>query len=187
MPYLAPQFLNSLNQLTPATIGLIMFPAAIASALLGKKGGRLADSKGNSVLVYTAVSLLFICFISLSTFVGASPYLILFLLIFGNVGQTFMQIAMSNTISRTLSKDQIGVGMGLLSLLNFIAGAITTSILGKTLDSSSSFHLNPVVSNVQVFNFSNIFTVLALIALVTMGLYALQFRRGARGNRPAVE
>lgn len=89
-----------------------------------------------------------------------------------------MQIAMSNTISRTLSKDQIGVGMGLLSLLNFIAGAITTSILGKTLDSSSSFHLNPVVSNVRVFNFSNIFTVLALIALVTMGLYALQFRRG---------
>lgn len=98
-----------------------------------------------------------------------------------------MQIAMSNTISRTLSKDQIGVGMGLLSLLNFIAGAITTSILGKTLDSSSSFHLNPVVSNVQVFNFSNIFTVLALIALVTMGLYALQFRRGPRGNTPAVE
>jgi DHA2 family metal-tetracycline-proton antiporter-like MFS transporter len=187
LPYLAPQFLNSLNQLTPAIIGLVMFPAAIASALLGKRGGRLADSKGNSFLVYTAVSLLFICFISLSTFVGASPYLILFLLIFGNVGQTFMQIAMSNTISRTLSKDQIGVGMGLLSLLNFIAGAITTSILGKTLDSSSSFHLNPVVSNVQVFNFSNIFTVLALIALVTMGLYALQFRGGSRRNTPAVE
>jgi hypothetical protein len=77
LPYLAPQFLNSLNQLTPVAIGLIMFPAAIAS--------------------------------------------------------------------------------------------------------------NPVVSNVQVFNFSNIFTVLALIALVTMGLYALQFQRGSRRNTPAVE
>lgn len=55
LPYLAPQFLNSLNQLTPAIIGLVMFPAAIASALLGKRGGvwRIAkEIRFSSIQLY---------------------------------------------------------------------------------------------------------------------------------------
>ena len=45
-----------------------------------------------------------------------------------------MQISMSNTISQTLSKEETGVGMGLLSMINFISGAMAMSVVGKLLD-----------------------------------------------------
>ncbi|MFM9278284.1 MFS transporter [Paenibacillus jiagnxiensis] len=183
LPFLAPQFLNGVNQLSPAMIGLIMFPAAISSAFMGRQGGKLADERGNSFLVYTAVGLILICFITLSIFVGLSPYLIMFLLIFGNLGQTFLQIAMSNTISQTLAKDQVGVGMGLFSLLNFIAGAVTTSVIGKMLDvGTSSFHLNPFALKDNAYVYSNIFSVLAVLALMIMVLYTLQSRISSPGG-----
>lgn len=177
MPFVTPQFLAGLNQLSPAIIGFVMFPAAITSALMGRRGGRLADEKGNSFLVYLAISLSFTCFILLSVFVGLSPYLIVFLLIFGNIGQTFMQIAMSNTISRTLAKEQIGVGMGLMSLLNFISGAMTTSIIGKMLDlKQTAVHFNPFAIHNGAYLYSNIFFSLAILAAIIVGLYYLLFR-----------
>lgn len=176
LPFMTPQFLTKVNHLSPAVIGLIMFPAALSSALMGRKGGKLADKKGNLLLVHTATSLLFACYILLSSFVGTSPLLIMIFLIFGNLGQTFMSIAMSNTISRTLTKEQIGVGMGLFSMLNFISGATATSLIGKILDyNKTEFHFNPIISNKAVFIYSNIFFVLAFLIIVVAFLYSKQF------------
>ncbi len=91
----------------------------------------LDDEKGNPILVYTAAALLIIGFICLSSVVGMSPVFIAIFLIFGVVGQSFMQIAMSNTVSRTLSKEHIGVGMGLFSMVTFISSAASTAAIGK--------------------------------------------------------
>ncbi|WP_159883628.1 MFS transporter [Paenibacillus puerhi] len=171
-----PQLLATINHVSPAVIGFLMFPAAISSALLGRKGGKLADERGNSYLVYTASSLLLLCFLSLSTVAGLSPYLVALFLIFGFVGQTFMQIAMSNTVSRTLAKDQTGIGMGLFSMLNFIAGASATAVLGKILDlKGASIRFNPFVDGREGILFSNIFLVLALLLALVILLYALLF------------
>ncbi|WP_054028099.1 MFS transporter [Bacillus sp. FJAT-28004] len=176
LTFMTPQFLTALNQLSPGNIGFVLFPAAIASAIMGRKGGRLADERGNFVLVSFATLLIFSCFALLSTFVGVSPYVIAIILIAGNVGQTFMQIAMSNTISRTLSKEETGVGMGLFSMINFISGAIAMSIIGKMLDNgSSSFQLNPVVTNPTGFVYSNIFVVLGILIVAVIVVYRLQF------------
>ncbi|MNZ91175.1 Multidrug resistance protein 3 [compost metagenome] len=181
MPFLTPQFLSGLNQLSPGMIGIIMFPAAITSAFMSRLGGRLADERGNMFLVYTAISLSFTCFALLSIFVGVSPYFILFMLIFGNVGQTFMQIAMSNTISTTLAKDQVGVGMGLMSLLNFISGAMTTSIISKILDNGeSTLQLNPFLVHDGAGIYSNIFVGLAGLAVLIMCFYTASFRSASR-------
>jgi MFS transporter, DHA2 family, metal-tetracycline-proton antiporter len=177
MPFITPQFLSKLNGLSPLSIGFIMFPAALITAFMGKRGGRLADSRGNLFLVLTAAILLFLCFALMSTFVGSTPYLILFLLIFGNVGQTFMQIAMSNTVSRSLAREQAGVGMGLYSMLNFISGATATSLIGKLLDvSSTDVHFNPLAFHTEGFVYSNIFTVLAFMAIMVAGIYYTQFK-----------
>ncbi|WP_051250729.1 MFS transporter [Paenibacillus harenae] len=188
MPFLTPQFLSGLNGLSPAVIGLIMFPAAITSALMGRKGGRLADEKGNSFLIYTSVSLSFFCFVLLSIFVGASPYLILFMLIFGNIGQIFMQIAMSNTISATLAKEQIGVGMGLMSLLSFISGAMTTSVIGKLLDAGqTSIQFNPFAMHEEALIYSNIFFALAFLAVMIACFYFISFSKNSRKSERQVE
>ncbi|MFX3632749.1 MAG: MFS transporter [Candidatus Pristimantibacillus sp.] len=174
--FMTPQYLADLNELTPGSIGLVLFPAAIASAIMGRKGGKLADERGNSSLVWTASLLLLTCFALLSTWVGVSPYFIMIILIAGNVGQTFMQIAMSNTLSRTLSKDQVGVGMGLFSMVNFISGAISMSFIGRLLDNKeTSLHLNPFITNEGASIYSNIFVVMCMLVVVAAVVYRTQF------------
>ncbi|UVI28946.1 MFS transporter [Paenibacillus spongiae] len=174
--FMTPQYLAALNGLSPGSIGLVLFPAAIASAIMGRRGGKLADDKGNSFLLFTASFLMLLCFALISTLIGASPYIIAVILIAGNVGQTFMQITMSNTLSRTLSKDQVGVGMGLFSMVNFISGAISMSFIGKLLDNElTTIRLNPLVTNEAAYIYSNIFLVMCVLTIAIAGLYRLQF------------
>ncbi|PLR76244.1 antiporter [Bacillus sp. V3-13] len=54
IPFITPQLLSNVNHISPTYIGFIMFPGAVASALLGRAGGKLADQKGNSFLFYLA-------------------------------------------------------------------------------------------------------------------------------------
>lgn len=176
LTFMTPLYLAELNDLSPGSIGFVLFPAAIAAAMLGRKGGKLADDRGNGFLMFTASFLMLICYALLSTFVGAVPYMIAIILMAGNVGQTFMQITMSNTISRTLVKEQVGVGMGLFSMLNFISGAISMSIIGKLLDrKQTALHLNPFVANENAYIYSNIFVVMCLIVVTMLWLYRSQF------------
>ncbi|UWG96465.1 MFS transporter [Dehalobacter sp. DCM] len=176
MPFMTPLFLAKVNHLTPALIGLIMFPGALSSALMGRKGGQLADKKGNKLLVYTAASLIFFCYILLSSVVGVSPVFIVFILIFGNLGQTFMSIAMSNTVSQTLAREQVGIGMGLYAMLNFISGATSTSLIGKILDKNiTEFHFNPLIESSAGYIYSNIFFVFAFLIVIVAFLYKKQF------------
>jgi DHA2 family metal-tetracycline-proton antiporter-like MFS transporter len=185
LPFLSPQMLSEVNHLNPGAVGFAMVPAAIASAILGSSGGKLADAKGNSVLFYTASALLFSCFALLSTFAGISPAFIAVFLILGNVGQTFMQIALSNSISRTLPKEQTGIGMGLMSMLGFIAGAVSASIYSKLVDLGADFLWNPANPYRDVSVYSNIYLVLAVLHLSIVTVYYFQFGRAAR-NRNSV-
>jgi len=67
--------------------------------LLGRKAGKLADSPGAPFLFGLASSLLTFGFLLLSTFAGAPPAAVSLFLVFGNVGQMFMQIALTKTVS----------------------------------------------------------------------------------------
>ncbi len=187
MTYITPQYLTALNELPPSSIGFVLTPAALAAAMLGRKGGKLADEHGNFTLVKTASLMLLLCFMLLSIFVGVSPYAIALILILGNLGQTFMSIAMSNTVSRTLTKEQTGVGMGLFSMLNFISGAIAMSLIGKILDNgSTTLRINPFVTNEGAYLYSNIFFVLVLLTLIVWGIYRVQFGAASTLSSSAV-
>ncbi|WP_438445509.1 MFS transporter [Gorillibacterium sp. sgz5001074] len=183
MPFITPQFLSKLNGLSPLATGFAMFPAALVTAIMGRRGGRLADTRGNAFLVTIAAALLFLCFAGLSTAVGAAVLWTSFFLILGNVGQSFMQISMSNAVSRTLPREQTGVGMGFFSMLNFISGATATSLIGKVLDfQSPSLRLNPFVSPEGAYIYSNIFVVLGLLTVAVAVLYHLLFGARARAS-----
>ena len=185
LTFLIPQFLNEINQLSPGQIGFVLFPAALVSAFTGRRGGKLADERGNHFLVSLASLLMLLCFALLSTYIGVSPAIIAVILILGNVGQIFMQVAMSNTISRTLAKEETGVGMGLFSMINFISGAIAMSLIGKMLDTGSAFfHLNPFVKDESTYVYSNILVGLGLLVLVVVIVYRLQFGGFIRKAKP---
>ncbi|MEV5027288.1 MFS transporter [Paenibacillus sp. LPE1-1-1.1] len=181
IPFITPQLLSSANHLSPVLIGMVMLPSALMAALLGRRGGKLADEKGIPFLVYTASALLIIGFICLSSVVGMSPVFIAVFLIFGVLGQSFMQIAMSNTVSRTLSQEHLGVGMGLFTMITFISSAASTAAIGKILDfGTSTFHINPIPHNSSTFVYSNIFLALAFLVVVMAALYYVQFRCAAK-------
>ncbi|CAM3156103.1 MFS transporter [Paenibacillus lupini] len=175
LPFLTPQLLSDINQLEPGWVGFVMVPGACVSAYLGRKVGKLADTKGNSFVYHTASLLLFSCFLLLSLFIGSPAVIIGFIFTLGNVGQMFMQIALSNTISRSIPKDQIGVGMGLMTLCNFLAGAISTGIYGKIMDDGADVSWIPWHSNEASYVFSNLYLVLAIIHVGILLLYRRVF------------
>lgn len=175
LPFLTPQLLAEVHKLSPGLIGFVMVPGAAVSAFLGRKGGKLADVKGNSTLYSLASGLLLLCFFLLFLFAGMPPVLLAAFLIFGNVGQMFMQIALSNTISRTLPQEQAGVGMGLLSMLNFLAGAVSTGVYSKIVDQGASFSLSPLHALPDSYVYSNIYLVLGLTILLAWMMYSIRF------------
>lgn len=186
IPFVIPQFLTQLNHLSPLSIGFAMFPAAVVTAIMGRRGGKLADSRGNAFLMTIAAALLFLCFTGLSVSVGAAVLWTALFLILGNVGQSFMQISMSNAVSRTLPREQTGVGMGFFSMLNFISGATATSLIGKVLDfQSPDFRLNPFVQDAAAYIYSNIFVVLALFTVGVVFLYYMLIGAQAGTRSPS--
>ncbi|SFD72241.1 MFS transporter, DHA2 family, metal-tetracycline-proton antiporter [Paenibacillus catalpae] len=177
LPFLTPQLLSDINQLTPGWVGFVMVPGACVSAYLGRKVGKLADTKGNTFVYHLASLFLFSCFLLLSIFVGSPAVLIGLIFTIGIVGQMFMQIALSNTISQSIPKDQVGVGMGLMTLCNFLAGAVSTGIYGKIMDHGAKASWIPWHTKDASYVFSNLYLILALIHVGILILYRSVFVR----------
>ncbi|KRF07231.1 antiporter [Paenibacillus sp. Soil766] len=186
---LSPLLLTDVQQLPSVWIGFALIPAAVASALFGRKGGKLADAKGNSYVAYIASSLLLACFLLLATFTGSSPLFIALFLLLGNVGQSFIVIAVNNSVSRTLPADQVGVGMGMLSMANFIGQGIAIGLYSKAVDlgSTSMSSWNPLFGHGSGVIFSNIYVVLAGSQLLILGIYYGSFGRNKRQKRGVLQ
>ncbi|WP_066307269.1 MFS transporter [Bacillus sp. FJAT-29814] len=172
--FLTPLFLADVQKLPASLIGFAMVPAAAASAILNRQGGKLADSKGTSYLFFLASSLLILCFFLLSTFIGSSAWFIALFLIMGNVGQSFMMIAMSKSISIPLPKEHAGIGMGLLMMQNFISGSIAIGIYGRAVDIETRSSWNPLLHSSMGTIYSNIFFVLVILHVVILIVYKLR-------------
>ncbi|OAS18522.1 MFS transporter [Paenibacillus oryzisoli] len=179
---LSPLLLTDVQQLPSIWIGFVLVPAAAAAALFGRRGGKLADAKGNSYVAYIASSLLLVCFVLLATFTSSSPLLIAVFLVLGNVGQSFIVIAVNNSVSRTLPADQVGVGMGMLSMANFIGQGIAIGLYSKAVDlgSASISSWNPLFGLGSGVIFSNIYVVLVGSQLIILALYYMSFGRQKR-------
>ncbi len=175
--FLSPLLFANVNDLAPGLIGFSMVPAAVIAATLGLKGGKLADTKGNSYLFYFASLLLVICFFLLSSVVGISVFVIATILIIGNVGQTFIIIALSNVVSSTLYQRDAGVGMGLMATLNFISGGIAATVFSKMVDLGSTVTWNPLHIYENGYVFSNIYLVLFVINILIVALYYYHFHK----------
>lgn len=173
MPFIMPQLLTNISHVTPAFIGFVMFPGAMASALLGRTGGKLADERGSGFLFYLAAAPLLVSFGILSVFPGMPPAYIWIFLILASTGQTFIQVATSNSVSLTLSQEHVGIGMGFLTMMTFIIGAVSTSLIGKVLDWGAPVQLNPLLFHEQAMSYSNAFSLLFTVLVVVVALYSI--------------
>ncbi|MDE5053286.1 MFS transporter [Niallia taxi] len=178
LPYLTPIFLTDVYHINALSSSLIMFPGAALTALLSKRGGVLADKKGPAFLGYVAITFYFICFINLTWTVGKTPYLIIGILVFGYIAQSYFQMSLANMVSRVLSKAETGVGMGLFMLTNFISSSIATTLIGTSITNGKS------ILSLNIFNFTNqaalygdIYLNITLIVVFMFAIYSLTLRK----------
>lgn len=182
LAFLTPTLLSELHGMGDGRAGWVLVPAAVLAAFLSKTGGRTADRKGNSFLFFLASTLYMICFLMMSSFsMGAQIFIALFL-IFGTVGQAFMSISLTKTISLALPKDQSGVGLGLMSMLNFVSGAVFASLYGRMVDQGIGSAWNPLMGEKgdEADTFSNIYLLLAVLMMAVVMIYAAGFMRRSK-------
>ncbi|SIS83863.1 MFS transporter [Kroppenstedtia eburnea] len=175
IPFLTPIMLDDIYNLTPGTIGLVMVPASLTAAFLGKPGGKLADKKGNTLLFLLASLLLLSAFLLLSMLIGRSLIFVAVALIVGQVGQTFIVVAMSGTVANTLVKEQVGVGMGLMSMLNFIASSMSGALISSVVDQDAQSAWNPFHLLGEGKIYSNFYLILSLSYIGLILIYIIRF------------
>ncbi len=177
--FVMPLMLTSIGDLSATQIGFVLFPGAITAALIGRTGGRLADSRGNGFVVSIGLVSLGVSFLALSSILDRSPVFIGGTLILMYVGFNLTQTALINSVSQTLDEGDTGVGMGLFNLATFLSSAIGTAIVGNYLQGGGLlFRLNPLATDAQVLPYSNLLVVFTLLIVVGGALYYRSARMG---------
>jgi len=178
MLFMVPLMLQDLNGANANQIGLVLFPGAITAALLGTAGGKLADRRGTIPVVYLGSGLFLAGLTALFFLAGADKRVIAAVLIVAYTGFTFLQSSLSNTVSATLPRDEMGIGMGLYNLLFFMSGAFSTALVGKLLDfRNGALRFNPFLGNPEAFVYSNVYLLLMAVALSALVLFSLSVRK----------
>jgi DHA2 family metal-tetracycline-proton antiporter-like MFS transporter len=179
--FLVPLMLHSVHGLSTSQIGLVLFPGAISSVVFGPIGGNLADRRGNSFVVALGLGLLLAAMVSMAFLLGLSPLVVVAGLLPTYVGFSLFQTAMANSVSRTLSVAETGVGMGLFNLVGIVSGAVGTAVVGKVLEGRwFDFALLPGAAPSSARPYANLLLLLSLVVAAGGALY-LRSYRGSRG------
>ncbi|MCA1319122.1 MFS transporter [Bacillus tianshenii] len=148
--FLMPIMLSVLFEKEPATIGLLIFPGAILSAIAAQFIGRLIDRFGNMPLILFGEGFLIVATVSFAFFGGLSEYAILFTYMFMSTGFSALTSSISNEISRILDKKQLGAGMGIAQLVQFFGGAFGVALTGLLLVWQSGISVDAAYRNIFI-------------------------------------
>lgn len=179
MMFMFPLLLREVNGLNTQFIGLVLFPGAMAAAVMGRVAGKLTDRFGSRPVVYTAFSLMGGGFFLLSVVVGQPAWLLSIVMIVSYVAFPFFQTSTANLTSSVLPASQTGIGMGIYNLCNFMSGAFGSAVIGKMLDQvQTGWALNPFSgAEGAAAVYSNIFLGLVGLILLNAGMFHFVFRR----------
>ncbi|MFZ3579689.1 MFS transporter [Virgibacillus sp. DJP39] len=177
MMFIMPLMLSEVNGLSSLLIGLTLFPGAMVAAFMGKWAGFLTDKQGSKQVVYIAFGLMVSGFFLLSTLTGSETWLISTIIIISFIAFPFIQTATADLISTVLPRNEIGVGMGIYNLVNFMSGAFGGAIIGKILDYDSTVKLNPFsLAQGNAVVYSNVFTGFVLLTILNGFFFYFSFK-----------
>jgi DHA2 family metal-tetracycline-proton antiporter-like MFS transporter len=146
--FLMPLMLSRLFGLSSVYTGLIIFPGAMLSALLSNGVGRMIDRYGNHLILRGGSIIMLLGAVLFGWFSTISPYAILIVYIPLSIGVTMLTTSVSNEMSRILPKEQIGAGIGLSQLIQFVGGAFGVALSGKSIAWQKSLPLSTVFSHI---------------------------------------
>lgn len=120
---LVPIFLTELNRLEPIWIGAVLFPGALAIALLSTRAGTWADRVGPRIPIGLGCVFIVLGNLISAFFPGGSPVGVAVGMGLYGVGFAFIQSPSVSAASQIVAPKQAGVGMGMFMMIFFIGGA----------------------------------------------------------------
>ncbi|MGO0062867.1 MFS transporter [Brevibacillus fluminis] len=157
----------------------------MSAALLGRYGGKWADRKGSLFVLFIGLLLMMLGQFALSIASGHVAWIVAACLVLVNVGMSFFQVSTTKVVSTTLPAGQTGVGLGIFSLTNFMAGAVSGAVISKMIDHTGTVSpFNPLAVPGAAAIYSNVyFGLIAVTALGAWIVYAVFGRKRAKRKR----
>jgi DHA2 family metal-tetracycline-proton antiporter-like MFS transporter len=163
-----------------------MFPGAISAVIFGRVAGNMTVKRGSHFVVYVGLALIALSFLLQSSSVGLWVWYIGAALIMMYIGFSFVQTALTESVTQILPVQQIGVGMGLFNMISTISGAVVTALVAKATEQELfAFPLNPFISNSHAYIYGNLILFLAFVVMASALLYFQSF--GKRTSQPVKE
>ncbi|HLR65238.1 MAG TPA: MFS transporter [Pseudogracilibacillus sp.] len=166
--FIAPLMLTEVNDLSANWIGLVLFPGAVFTTILGGKIGKLIGKKGSLFVNQLSFLMMIIACLALSSLVGVSPIWICLLLVPVFLGFTANQTSFSSYISQIVPANQNGIAMGLFTLMTFLASAIGIALFSRFLELDMG-HWN-VLNQSSFSSYSNVLLITAIVGVLAIGV-----------------
>lgn len=173
MMFLIPLMLRALNGAEAGLIGMVMFPGALSAAIIGIAAGKLSDRKGSVPIVRTGQILLIAGFFLLAAMAGRAPWVISLVLVLCYAGFSFLQSSLAHTVSATLPREQMGLGMGMYNLVIFMSGAFSAAFIGKMLDMAGNRAVADTLAGLSSSSapYRLLFLLLGIVVIVAAALF----------------
>jgi MFS transporter, DHA2 family, metal-tetracycline-proton antiporter len=114
----------------------------------------------------------------MSVLLSVSTYIIAGTMLLTYIGFSLFQTAMINSVSQTLPKEEIGVGMGIFNLVTIISGAVGIAVVGKVLDTAwLAFPLLSVIPMPKSYIYSNVLLFFSVMIIIGGILYIRGFSK----------
>jgi DHA2 family metal-tetracycline-proton antiporter-like MFS transporter len=176
MLFLMPLALADVFHKEAAAVGMLIFPGALFSSLLTRLVGRWIDRYGNYRFLLLGHLCLAAALLMIMLLFRVSAYIILVGYLIFAPSFSAVTSALSNEISRILSKELIGAGMGLVQLCQFIGGSMAVAACGNLLGWQDNQQLVSV--------FQHIFLLLFIVLLCSLSM--LLWYMKSEGIRPDI-
>lgn len=175
--FIMPIILASIFGISPAGVGMIIFPGAILAVIVGPFIGRMIDRYSSLPIIIAGQLLLLSGAILFAFFATKHSYFILAIYIFASIGFNALSSSVSNEITRILAPEQIGSGIGLSQLIQFLGGALGVTISGFLLTAQQNMPFESM--------YRNIFTFYSFIILLAIGMFILYYKN-AKQKKPGI-
>jgi MFS transporter, DHA2 family, metal-tetracycline-proton antiporter len=184
-----PLLLDEVQGVRVGQIGLVMLPSAIASAVLGPIGGRLADRYGSVVPLRMGLASLVFGALMMSSFgTSGSSIMVAILSISFGMGMGLAGAPLLNSVSLVLPSSQSGTGVGLIHMVFLMGGsfgvAVKTAIIDARIDATNAF--NPLHSGAGA-GFSDAFLVVLCASAVSLFIVSRLLHVPKPGDLPDEE
>jgi MFS transporter, DHA2 family, metal-tetracycline-proton antiporter len=181
MVILVPLMLIEHNGMTPSEAGLAITPGAIAMAFVSRLAGRISDRIGGRVPVLLGLTTMLVAGIFLSTVAAGGGLWVVAtgVAIFG-IGSAMINAPLNSTVSRLLSAQDTGIGMGLFSGAAFLGGGVGAAITGAWLNARQTADagaLNPLYTGDAIPWSDGFLAVIVMVALALVLAVTIPFDR----------